>query len=128
MALIVVRGAILRCTLGMTLSQLCAVTSQTVSMIEGRQIATVQDCRSMINIAPFGMCFSLANPSVASATAAALGVLTPMPCIPSTATPWICPKSMMTNHIPTLTSEGKLLCAHGGQITVAFPGQTIVSG
>ena len=34
------------------------------------------------------MCTSLTNPTVAAATTAALGVLTPMPCIPVVAGPW----------------------------------------
>ena len=35
------------------------------------------------------MCISPANPVVAAATTAALGVLTPQPCIPITIAPWL---------------------------------------
>ena len=47
------------------------------------------DNKPFVNILPFGMCMSLANPMVAAATAAALGALTPMPCIPVTPAPWV---------------------------------------
>ncbi|MGL4604236.1 MAG: hypothetical protein ACRCU9_08815 [Iodobacter sp.] len=39
----------------------------------------------MLNIMPIGTCMSPATPMVAAATAAAMGVLTPMPCIPMAA-------------------------------------------
>ncbi len=48
--------------------------------------ANIMDHKPMMNIMPFGMCTSLANPTVASATSAAMGVLTP---IPATSSPWI---------------------------------------
>ena len=58
-------------------------------MAGGPLAATIMDYAPLVNILPFGMCSSLANPSVASATAAALGVLTPMPCIPVIPAPWV---------------------------------------
>lgn len=63
----------------------------------------IMDHISMMNIMPFGMCMSIANPTVAAATAAALGVLTPMPCIPATTSPWVpgAPNVLLGNQ-PTL--------------------------
>jgi hypothetical protein len=77
-----------------------------------------------MNIPPFGMCQSMANPQVAAATAAALGVLTPQPCLPVTAAPWT-PGSptVLVNGQPALTATCTCQCAWGGVITVASPGQ-----
>jgi hypothetical protein len=73
------------------------------------------------------MCTSLANPTVASATAAALGVLTPMPCVPQTMTPWA-PGSpnVIIGSYPALNNSSKLNCAYGGIISITNPGQTKV--
>ena len=43
---------------------------------EEQPMATIMDMKPMVNIAPFGMCQSQANPQVAAATAAAMGVRT----------------------------------------------------
>jgi MFS family permease len=64
---------------------------------------------------------------VLAATAAALGVLTPMPCVPVTAAPWV-PGSLkvMNGGMPAVDSNCKLLCTWGGVIQVLNPGQTVV--
>ncbi|MCL2068830.1 MAG: DUF4280 domain-containing protein [Oscillospiraceae bacterium] len=74
---------------------------------------------------PFGVCNSLSNPAVAAATAAALGVLTPQPCIPATAAPWAPGStSVLIGGVPALESNSKLMCNWGGTIQVTSPGQT----
>src|SRR5262245_31638919 len=84
---LVVHGALLQCSMGMSPSSLSVLPT---NKLEGAQqnAATVQDYTPMVNISPFGMCQSPANPQVAAATAAAMGVLTPQPCIPNTTSPW----------------------------------------
>jgi hypothetical protein len=78
----------------------------------------------MMNIMPFGVCTSLANPTVAAATAAALGVLTPMPCVPATPAPWVpgAPTVLIMNQ-PALDNTCKLNCLWAGVISVVMPGQ-----
>jgi hypothetical protein len=79
------------------------------------------------NITGFIMCTSLSNPTVAAATTAALGVLTPMPCVPVLVAPWM-PGSLFTkiNNMPALTDSCKCMCAWGGSISITFAGQVIV--
>jgi hypothetical protein len=73
------------------------------------------------------MCISPANPTVAAATAAALGVLTPMPCIPMTTAPWVtgAPTVLLGNQ-PTLDNVSTLMCNWGGVITFVTPGEFTV--
>ena len=85
------------------------------------------DTAPTVNIPPFGMCSSLSNPTVASATSAAMGVLTPMPCVPVPAGPWLNPVPKVSIGGQSAISNGsKLMCAWGGQITVQSAGQTSV--
>ena len=79
----------------------------------------------MANITSFGMCTSLANPQVAAATAAALGVLTPQPCMLTAAGTWIpASPSVLVGGKPCLTNDCKMMCANGaGQISIVSPGQ-----
>jgi hypothetical protein len=85
----------------------------------------IMDHVPITNIPPFGMCQSLANPQVAAATAAALGVLTPMPCVPNTTAPWApgSPTVLVANQ-PALNDTSQLMCTWAGVITVSSPGQT----
>lgn len=117
----VVSTAMMMCSFGVAPSTLTVLPAAKV-MIEGMPAAAITDSAPMMNIPPFGMCMSLANPTVASATAAALGVLTPMPCVPVT-TPWA-PGSATTmiGGKPALTVGSMCNCTWGGVIQVSFPG------
>src|SRR5512132_2406912 len=97
----VVMGATLQCSFGVAPSTLMVLPTNRV--LGSTPAANIMDNVPMLNVLPFGMCSSPANPTVAAATAAALGVLTPMPCIPNTAAPWMpgCPKVMIGN-VPAL--------------------------
>ena len=128
MGAIVVTGAVLQCPFGVAPSNL-NVTSQSKCIVSGQPAATIQDAQGMTNIQPFGMCTSLANPQVAAATAAALGVLTPQPCMPQTAGMWITTSpTTLIDGKPCLTSDCTILCGNGmGKIEIISPGQLKVS-
>src|ERR1700746_3269071 len=95
-------GASMMCTMGMAPSSLVVLPTNRV-MTDEVPDANIMDHIPMVNIMPFGMCSSLANPTVAAATSAALGVLTPMPCIPNTPSPWVTgAPTVMLGNAPTL--------------------------
>jgi hypothetical protein len=116
----------MQCTFGLAPSTLVVLPTNKVFTDEVPD-ANIMDHVPMVNIMPFGMCTSPANPVVAAATAAALGVLTPMPCIPNTPAPWIAgaPTVLLAN-FPTLDNVSQLMCIWGGVITFANPGEQTV--
>lgn len=116
-------GALLQCSFGLAPSSLMVLPVNRM-ITSNMPAANIMDHVPMVNIMPFGMCTSLANPTVASATAAALGVLTPMPCIPVTPAPWVpgAPTVLLGN-MPALDNTCKLMCTWGGVISVVYPGQ-----
>lgn len=128
MSFCVCSGAMLSCSFGMAPSMLTVTPENKV--VTSMPLATIMDNVPMKNIMPFGMCSSMANPTVASATAAALGVLTPMPCIPMIPAPWApgSPTALIGN-FPMLHNNCKLMCAYGGVIQITNPGaMTIQTG
>jgi hypothetical protein len=120
----VIATAALQCSFGVAPSTLTVLPISRV-LVEGRPAATIMDMLPIVNIPPFGMCSSLANPTVAAATAAALGVLTPMPCVPVMAGPWSpgAPKTLIGGK-PALTAGATAMCSWAGVVTVTFPGST----
>jgi hypothetical protein len=114
-------GAMLQCTFGMAPATLTVLPVNRVNA-EGAPAANIQDHVSLVNIGSFGACMSIANPAVASATAAALGVLTPMPCIPVTVSPWV-PGAVTVpiGNMPALDNLSQCMCMWGGVITIANP-------
>jgi hypothetical protein len=126
MALQVASGAMLRCSFGAAPASLQVLPVNRVTA-GGIPAANVMDHIPIVNIPPFGMCSSLANPTVAAATAAALGVLTPMPCVPATTAPWLPGvPTVMLGGIPSLDGGCSLMCMWAGVIQVAMPGQFTV--
>jgi hypothetical protein len=118
-------GAMLRCSFGVAPASLMVLPVNGV--LTGTPAANVMDNKPMVNILPFGMCQSPSNPMVAAATAAALGVLTPMPCVPATTAPWITgAPTVLTANMPTLNNSSKLMCMWGGVIGIDVPGQFTV--
>jgi len=117
-----VMGAVMQCTFGLAPSTLSPLPVSRVT-IEGRPAATIIDIAPGVNIPPFGMCTSLSNPTVAAATAAALGVLTPMPCLPVVPGPWKpgAPRTTLGGK-PALVSGSTCNCAWGGLISLTMPG------
>jgi hypothetical protein len=116
-------GAMLMCTFGVAPSSLTVLPTNRVN-VSKVPAANIMDHIPMTNIMPFGMCISLANPEVAAATAAALGVLTPMPCIPVTPAPWTPGAPTVTiGGMPALDNTSTLMCTWAGVITVTSPGQ-----
>jgi hypothetical protein len=69
-------GAMLKCSFGMAPGTLMVLPTNLV--MTKVPDANIMDNKPMLNIMPFGMCQSMANPMVIAATAAALGALTPM--------------------------------------------------
>ncbi len=124
MAIHVCMGATLMCSFGMAPSS-PVVLPKIKTMTSYVPAANIMDNVPMVNIMPFGMCTSLANPTVAAATSAALGVLTPMPCVPVTVAPWA-PGSptVMLGNMPALNNTSTLMCNWAGVIQITMPGQT----
>jgi hypothetical protein len=127
MAIKVINTAQLACTFGAAPSVL-TVTPKNFTMTTSQPQANIMDNIPMMNIMPFGMCLSPSNPQVAAATAAALGVLTPQPCIPVTAAPWTpgSPTVMIANQ-PALVNTSKCMCNWGGVISITMPSQVTTS-
>lgn len=120
MGLCVCGGAALTCPFGAAPSTLVVTPEKKV--VDNMPVAAIDDNKPMVNIMPFGMCSSMANPQVAAATTAALGVLTPMPCIPVTSSPWM-PGSptVLIGGKPALNNTSKLMCSWGGVIQITNP-------
>ncbi|MBI2755180.1 MAG: DUF4280 domain-containing protein [Chloroflexi bacterium] len=127
MGQIVTQGALLQCSFGAAPSSLVTIPKGAPVKTGGPMAATIMDFAPIANIPPFGMCNTPSNPTVAAATTAALGVLTPMPCVPVIPAPWV-PGSptVMINNFPALTDQSKCMCVWGGVISVTFPGQVTV--
>ncbi|MDE7245995.1 MAG: DUF4280 domain-containing protein [Oscillospiraceae bacterium] len=109
-----VQTAVCTCSFGAVPMLLPVTSQQTVQMLS-QLSATIMDNKP----ATFGMCSSLGNPTVAAATAAAMGALTPMPCVPATPAPWTPGVStILICGNPLLNNTSTLQCMYGGVIQI----------
>jgi len=125
MPLQVCMGATLQCSFGAAPSTLAVLpVNRTLTQTPD---ANIMDNVPLVNIMPFGMCSAPSNPAVIAATAAALGVFTPAPCVPVIPAPWMpgAPTVLIAN-MPALDNTCKLLCAWGGAIQITNAGQATV--
>ncbi len=122
---VIVQGTLLKCGFGNVPTPIMVLPDKKVNAM--LPVAVKTDHIPFLNILPVGMCSNPANPMVAAATAAALGVLTPMPCIPCTAEDWTgsCSKVKVRGQ-EALNMDSKLSCLFGGSIQAAAPVQPTV--
>lgn len=121
---LVVRGATLTCNQGTAPGSLSIARSPVTA--DGPTTATVNDFIPNTNIPSFGQCRTQANPQVATATAAAQGVLTPMPCVPIVTAPWQPGSSVTTiDSVKALTADSKCRCNWTGEISISNAGSTV---
>ena len=121
----VIHGATLMCSGAVPPGTSNLVVLPTNKVMDANQpAANIMDHIGMTNIMPFGMCMLPSNPQVAAATAAALGVLTPQPCVPVVPAPWT-PGALTVNigPFPALDDISTCMCTWGGVISVMYAGQ-----
>ena len=127
MPLQVCMGAQMQCSFGMAPSSLVVLPKNKVFTNQVPD-ANIMDYIPMVNIMPFGACQTPTNPAVAAATSAAMGVLTPMPCVPVTQNPWVPGAvTVILGMAPALDNVSQLMCAYGGVITFIDAGELTVN-
>ena len=98
-------------------------------LLMGRPPAVVSDDQPLVNLTTFGLCSSPANPSVAAATAAALGVLTPMPCVPAIVSPLAPPvATVLIGGQPAAGGPAQCQCAWAGLVEAQSTPGTVALG
>ncbi len=116
-------GAVLRCSCGTCQAKLTVLPTRTV-FLTGQPMANISDHLSFVNLGAFGRCRSLGFPATASATAAAHGKLTPMPCMHNTPFPWMGGKNdYIIKGDPALLKSSTCQCVWGGTISIVDNGQ-----
>lgn len=119
----VVTGAVLSCSQESAKSKLQTPFSHGVYS-RGKAQMNIMDYKPNINIMPFGMCSSMANPAVAAATAANSGKLTKMPCTPIVTMPWLNGKqNVLIAKQPALMNKCTNHCIYKGTISIEDDGQ-----
>ena len=120
---LVCTGATLQCSFGTTPASFAASGSRVSA---GSPAGVVTDVAAA-NVPPFGMCMSLSNPQVASATSSAGGTLNPQPCQP-VLSPWSPGSAQVTiGEVSALDDSSQCNFTWAGVVTVSDAGQAAAS-
>ncbi|MGG4552090.1 DUF4280 domain-containing protein [Paenibacillus humicus] len=120
----VVAGAILSCSCGTQLNRLKTPLCHGVHLKEKAQM-NVADYEPMVNIIPFGNCFSMLNPAVQNGEMDIEG-LQKAPCVPVITERWAGGKEdVLIEGEPALLSDCTTFCIHGGLIQIEDDGQEL---
>ena len=105
----------------------CAV-AMGLPTIKTSKAPALNESSATFSVLPtFGMCTSTANPTVSAATSAAMGVLTPMPCLPQFIPPWSGTSTTVNlSGAPAVNAMSSLKCSFGGTIKVTVTANQIV--
>lgn len=126
----ITEGAFLQCSMSVPCPARLKVLPSRLIYLEGKLMANVTDITPAVNLPSMGQCISQANPVVAAATAAKLGVPTPAPCAPPApvaAGPWQPgDPTVLLQNSPALLNTDTLKCVYGGIITI-LPGPPSVN-
>lgn len=115
-------GATMTCPFAMGGTSKLIVDPSRRAFVDNKQMANIMDFKPMVNVPSFGMCSAPSNPQVISATALAMGVPTPAPCVPAITAPWMTGKpDLLVEGKPALLNTDTLMCTWGGKITI-LPG------
>lgn len=118
--------SLIQCMFGIVPTPLTVLPDRTVSA-ETMLMGNITDMAPLLNILPFGLCTSLANPEVLTATIAAFGVLTPMPCVPLIVDPWLTEAlDVIVTEGPALDQTATIMCIWAGLIHIDEPGNFTV--
>jgi hypothetical protein len=116
--MLLTEGAILTCSKGTQPSHL-GILPDIENLLAGRPtFAKHTDTTPNVNLRPFGLCTSMANPAVGVSYAASVGALSPVPCTPVPITPWL--------PAPSTTMGCSVLCAFAGVIKCIAPAAAMV--
>jgi hypothetical protein len=89
-------------------------------------IATIMDFKPQVNIAPFGMCSSMADPRLRRDSICRTGVLTSA-VYPGAGCAVVAGAATMNlGGIPVLTDPSTCQCTWAGQISIVTPGQQTI--
>lgn len=118
--------SLIQCLFGMMPTPLMVLPDRTITA-EFMLMGNITDMIPFVNIETFGECVSLANPQVIIATAAAMGVLTPMPCEPIVVDPWISEAvDVFVEIMPAIDTTAVVMCIWAGAIHIDEPGNATV--